>query len=166
MKSKRARTSVSSTRAARLFAVASAIGLAAAAGAVEPPLLADDLGLTADQKAKTFEILQARRPILREAMKASTASRRVLIRATQADPPDEAAVRAAARTSAAAEEELAVQRARLTGALRAILTPAQKRRLARAQEDVLAALDSRAQREGALLDAWIQDNGPAAEAKK
>jgi len=165
MKSKHSRGSVPSAGTVRRLAVTVALGLAVAAGAADPPPV-DDLGLTADQKARTLEILQARRPILREAIKASTAARRDLVRATQTDPPDEAAVRAAARKSAAAEEELAVQRARLTGALREILTPAQKRRLARAQEDVLTALDSRAQREGALLDAWIQDYGPAAEAKK
>jgi Spy/CpxP family protein refolding chaperone len=126
----------------------------------------DDLGLTAEQKAKTLEILQARRPVLREAIRTSSTARRDLVRATQADPPDEAAVRAAARRSALAEEELALQRARLTGALREILSPAQKKRLARAQEAALATLDSRARREGALLDAWIQDYGPAAEEKK
>lgn len=136
--------------------------LAGAAGeprAADPAVPADDLGLTAEQKETSAAILRERQPALTAALKASSAARREVLRRVYADPPDEAAVREAARTSAAAEEELAVQRARLTDALRSILTPAQKRKLARAQAEVLAAMEERSKREGSLLDAWIRDHG-------
>ncbi len=134
-------------------------GAADAAFAAGPAAPADDLGLTAEQKTKSAAIMRERQPALVSALKAAAAARREVFRRAYADPPDEPAIREAARASAAAEEDLAIQRARLTAALREILTPAQRRRLARAQEDVLAAMGERAQREGSLLDAWIDDHG-------
>lgn len=136
-------------------------GAVSASRAAEPVPPMDDLGLTAEQKEKSAAILRQRQPALVDALKAASAAKREVFRRTYADPPDEAAVREAARAGAAAEEELAVQRARLTEALRSILTPAQKRRLARAQEDVLAVMEERSKREGSLLDAWIRDHGEA-----
>ncbi len=142
------------------------LGLAAASRADGPPVATDDLGLTVEQKTKSAAIIQERKPALTAALKAAAAARREVLRRGYEDPPDEAVVRAASQKAARAEEELAVERMRLTAALRALLTPAQKRKLARAQEDVLSAMEIRSEREGALLDAWIQDHGMRAAEKK
>jgi Spy/CpxP family protein refolding chaperone len=133
-------------------------GAAAVSSEAEPAAPADDLGLTAEQKTRSAALMRERQPALVTALKAAAAARREVFRRAYADPPDEPAIREAARASAAAEEELAIQRARLTAALRELLTPAQRRRLARAQADVLAAMGERAQREGSLLEAWIEDH--------
>ena len=138
--------------------------LALAAKAAEPARKPadNDLGLTADQKARSAALMKERQPALRDALEAAAAARVEVFRRTHADPLDETALRAAARASAACEEEIAVLRARLTDALRAILTPAQRRKLARAQEDLLRVMQDRGKREGALLDAWIRDYGGSA----
>lgn len=138
-----------------------AAGAAAAGPATNRAVRAgpmDDFQLTPEQQARSAQIMKERRAGIRAALQASSAARRELFARTYASAYDEAAVREAARRSAACEETLALERARLMRDVRAILTPAQQAKLDGAREQMLQSFDARARREGTLLDAWIEEH--------
>ena len=118
----------------------------------------DDFQLTPEQQGQSARIMKERRPGIRAALQASSAARRELFARMYASAYDETGVRDAARRSAACEETLALERARLMRDIRAIMTPAQQAKLDRAREQMLQSLDARARREGTLLDAWIEEH--------
>ncbi|HEX9022276.1 MAG TPA: Spy/CpxP family protein refolding chaperone [Geobacteraceae bacterium] len=87
--------------------------------------MAAELGLSEQQKAQVKEIFRKGMAGSEPIMTRLITERRNLRALVQADKIDEAAIRAQAAKLADIEGDLAIQRARMAGQIRAILTPAQ-----------------------------------------
>jgi len=90
--------------------------------------LTRQLGLSDDQQAKVLLILASEREKSVPLMQKLREQRKQLQAAINAEPLDEAAVRATAARQSQTEIELAVSRARVRSRINALLTPEQKAR--------------------------------------
>ncbi len=93
------------------------------------------LGLSDDQKAQIRSIFEKHRPELLPLRKEFAAEKRVLRDMIQAEPADEAAIRAQVAKLAATGADLAVRRARISREVRAVLTPEQLGKLKALREE-------------------------------
>ncbi|MBP7275324.1 MAG: hypothetical protein KBA51_03890 [Kiritimatiellae bacterium] len=128
-----------------------------------PPPASEEMSmppLTEAQRVETARALEPYRERIRTAAAASARARRILFETIHTAPMDEAAVREAARRSAACEEELSVVRALVAQELRKILTPEQRRMMERMVKRVAESLERRAAVRGTLVDAYVEENQP------
>ncbi|MYM83611.1 periplasmic heavy metal sensor [Duganella sp. FT50W] len=98
-----------------------------------PPPFLGGVELTAAQQDQVFAILHAEAPYLREQGKLAANAREALRALAGADQYDDAKAAALAQDMAAAEANLALQRARTQQKLRAVLTPEQRKQQAEEQ---------------------------------
>jgi protein CpxP len=87
--------------------------------------IAERLGLSVAQKAQVKEIFEKNRPQSEPLRKELFSAKRELRGLAMAEKTDEAAIRAQATKLAGIEADMAIQRARVSGQIRAILTPEQ-----------------------------------------
>ena len=95
----------------------------------------EQLNLTADQSQQIASIVKTNREAMKAAAKQWQETREALNRQIQAGPFDEQSVRAACKKAAAAGEEAAVQRAKINGQIRAVLTSDQQAALDKIRAD-------------------------------
>lgn len=107
-----------------LLALAAATAVSGAARAEEPDTFGP-LDLTDDQRVAVEQAFAAHRETVEGRRDALRDARRSLGAAMESDTFDEGAIRAASAAVAAIEADLAVERARLRGELRTILTAEQ-----------------------------------------
>lgn len=95
----------------------------------------DQLNLTDDQSQKIEAIVKLNQESMKAAASQWMEAREALDRQTQTGPFDEQSVRAACKKAAAAGEEAAVLRAKVTGQIRAVLTSDQQAALDKIRAD-------------------------------
>ena len=95
----------------------------------------DQLNLTADQSQQIASIMKLNRESMKSAATQWNESREALNRQVQVGPFDEQSVRAACKKAAAAGEEFSVQRAKISGQIRAVLTSDQQAALDKIRAD-------------------------------
>jgi len=88
--------------------------------------IAEKLGLSAEQKVKVKEIFEKNRQEAQPLRKELMTAKRDLRGLSMAEKTDEAAIRAQAAKLAGIEADMAIHRARVSGEIRAILTPEQQ----------------------------------------
>lgn len=120
--------------------------------------MADELGLSADQKRKVAQILKDSKAESESMHAAMRAARERLGQVMETSPGDEAAVRAAAREMAKAGEELAVHAGKVKAAVDAVLTPGQRATLAEKKGQFKDRFKGRSEGRGKALDKWIEEN--------
>jgi len=87
--------------------------------------IAEKLGLSVAQKAQVKDIFEKNRPQSEPLRKELITAKHELRGLAMAEKTDEVAIRAQATKLAGIEAEMAIQRARVSGQIRAILTPEQ-----------------------------------------
>ncbi len=87
--------------------------------------IAERLGLSVAQKAQVKDIFEKNRPQSEPLRKELITAKRELRGLAMAEKTDEVAIRAQATKLAGIEADMAIQRARVSGQIRAILTPEQ-----------------------------------------
>jgi protein CpxP len=87
--------------------------------------IAERLGLSAEQKVKVKEIFEKKRQEAQPLRKELMTAKRDLRGLSMAEKTDEAAIRAQAAKLAGIEADMAINRARVNGQIRAILNPEQ-----------------------------------------
>jgi protein CpxP len=88
--------------------------------------IGERLGLSAEQKGKVKEIFEKNRQEAQPLRKELMTAKRDLRGLSMAEKTDEAAIRAQAAKLAGIEADMAIHRARVSGEIRAILTPEQQ----------------------------------------
>jgi len=116
------------------------------------------LKVTDGQKTQIADLLVTRKDTLRKAIAGAVEARCALEAAVRAETFDETAVRAAARAASAAQEELAVERARLIAGLHPVFDAGQKAAIGEAMKTVGARLKARLNGAGASLHAWVDEH--------
>lgn len=112
----------------------------------------DKLNLTADQSQQIASIVKLSREDMKAAMTQWTEAREALDRQTQTGPFDEQSVRAACKKAAAAGEETAVLRAKITGQIRAVLTSDQQATLDKIRAEARSKMQKRFAKERGATD--------------
>lgn len=143
-----------------LSVVALCIGIHSQAAELPEPVpglagLIEELNVSEAQKTQIAGILKAERTALQANVDAVLKARAELRAAIQADAFDEAAIRRASQAVAAAEEELAVQRGRLSQAVRAELTAEQRQTLNTRRDEFRGRLTARLGAVRRLVSGWI-----------
>jgi len=111
----------------------------------------EQLNLTADQSQQIASIVKLNRKSMKAAMTQWTEAREALNRQTQTGPFDEQSVRAVCKKAAAAGEETAVLRAKITGQIRAVLTSDQQAALDKIRAEAQSKMRKRfAKERGAM----------------
>lgn len=113
------------------------------------------LKITDDQKTKIADLVAGRKDTLREAIAQSVEARRQLEAAVRAESFDETAVRSAARAAATAQEELAVERARMVADLHPIFDAEQKAAIGDAMKSMGGRVMARLQGAGSAVSEWV-----------
>lgn len=140
--------------AVKLFATAAAVAATVSFSSIQasafmgdegmPPAgrqfkkMATELGLSVQQQDEIKSIIAKNRPLAEPLMKQLHSEHRALRNLVQADTVDEAAIRAQIAKAGALQGDLAVQRAKLSKEIRAILTPEQIQKF----KDIQAKRDS------------------------
>jgi len=112
----------------------------------------EQLNLTADQSQQIASILKLSREDMKAAMTQWTEAREALNRQTQTGPFDEQSVRAVCKKAAAAGEETAVLRAKITGQIRAVLTSDQQAALDKMRAEARSKMHKRFAKERGATD--------------
>jgi Spy/CpxP family protein refolding chaperone len=117
------------------------------------------LELSTMQKEELAALFAEAQPAIEPRVEALLAARRALFDAVHAEPIDEVAIRDAAGRLAAAEGELAVERARVVERARALLTDAQRVLLVAAREqgvsELAASVEQLRRRLRVAVPRWI-----------
>jgi Spy/CpxP family protein refolding chaperone len=100
-----------------------------------------DLGVTEEQREEIRGIIEQQKGVMGPAVRAIIDSRRALGEAVIADPPDEAAIRAAAEQLGNAVAEAAVELSYVVPQVREVLTDDQIETLRSFREDRQASVD-------------------------
>jgi protein CpxP len=120
--------------------------------------MADEIGMTPDQKRFVAQTLKDAKPqfqALREAMKAARENMAAVMDKT---PGDEAQVRQAVKAVAKAGEELAVQAGKVKARIDSALTPEQRAKLSEKRAEFKNRMKERFEKGRGELDAWIEQN--------
>jgi len=128
--------------------------------APESPLLREleKLNLSQAQKHAVAGVLKATSVEGRKLADEANAAQRALLTAIMKEPGNETGIRAAHKAAAAAGEQAALHRAKVTAQVRALLTPEQIKRFESDFSAWTAKMEQRAQKSRAALDAWIAQN--------
>lgn len=117
-----------------------------------------ELDATAEQKQKIATVLKANRGEMRAAMEHAREAREGMFVVIQSDTFNESEVRAAYKKVAAAEEDLAVLRAKSFSAVRSILTAEQHEKLAGMWRDGRQKFQRGFKKGRRAFDQWIDEN--------
>jgi Spy/CpxP family protein refolding chaperone len=114
--------------------------------------IANKLNLTSDQRTQIMSVIAGEKDTLAPLLTALHDARKNLRTAIRASDANEASVRTASATVAAAEADLAVERMKLYGKIAPILTDAQRQQLTDMEEHVDEFVDNVIARIGSGLD--------------
>lgn len=120
--------------------------------------MADEIGMTPDQKRFAAQTLKDAKPqfqALREAMKAARENMAAVMDKT---PGDEAQVRKAVKDVAKAGEDLAVQAGKVKARIDSALTPEQRAKLSEKRAEFKNRMKERFEKGKGEIDAWIEQN--------
>ena len=112
-------------------------------------------GLKDNQKTQIANILKDERPQVRPLVDNALRAQRQLFETIHKENFDEAAVRQAAKNAASAEEELAVERAKIVSEVKTVFTPEQKEMLQGAKEKLSARIDEKIAKLREVIDSWV-----------
>ena len=110
------------------------------------------LNLTADQSQQIASIEKQNKEPMQAAMTKAQETREALNRQIQAGPFDEQSVRDACKKAAAAGEEAAVLRAKISGLIRAVLTSDQQAALDKMRADAQSTMHKQGAKERGTKD--------------
>ncbi|MBF0488289.1 MAG: periplasmic heavy metal sensor [Nitrospirae bacterium] len=140
-----------------------AYGFAAggAADDIEAPFLKFMLGLklSDSQKQQIAAILKSYRQTMGSSVATVAEAKKNLCDAIHSTAYDESKVRQAAKTAAAAEEELAVLRAQVAAQVQGVLSAEQLAAATQFRTDMYARVKSKMQSIHSIVDLWISNNG-------
>jgi protein CpxP len=105
--------------------------------------IAEKLGLSAEQKGKVKEVFEKNRQEAQPLRKELMTAKRDLRGLSMAEKTDEAAIRAQAAKLAGIEADMAIHRARVSGEIRAILTPEQQEKFRALHKEQCLNFDER-----------------------
>ena len=112
----------------------------------------EQLNLTADQSQQIASIVKNSKKSMKATATQRKQTREALKRQIQVGPFDEQSVRAACKKAAAASEEAAVQRAKVAGQIRAVLTSDQQAALDKIRADARNTMHKRFAKERGTTD--------------
>jgi len=112
----------------------------------------DQLNLTADQSQQIASIVKNSKKSMKATATQRKQTREALKRQIQVGPFDEQSVRAACKKAAAASEEAAVQRAKVAGQIRAVLTSDQQAALDKIRAEAQSKMRKRFAKERGKMD--------------
>ena len=112
----------------------------------------EQLNLTADQSQQIESIMKLSKESMQAAATQAKDAREALNHQTQVGPFDEQSVRAACKKAAAAEEEVDVLRAKVTGQVRAVLTSDQQAAFDKMRADMQNSMHKRFAKERGATD--------------
>jgi protein CpxP len=105
--------------------------------------IGERLGLSAEQKGKVKEIFEKNRQEAQPLRKELMTAKRDLRGLSMAEKTDEAAIRAQAAKLAGIEADMAIHRAKMSGQIRAILTPEQQEKFRTLHREQCLKFDER-----------------------
>ncbi|MFN8388726.1 MAG: Spy/CpxP family protein refolding chaperone [Bdellovibrionota bacterium] len=116
------------------------------------------LDLKSEQKSRIATVMKENRPEIRPEVDTLIEAHKQLFNAIHQDTFDEKLVRDSAKAVAAAEEQLAVSRAKAVSQIRAVLSEDQKQQLSGLKNEIEGRIEHRIEKLRTLLDDWIDAN--------
>lgn len=116
------------------------------------------LNLSETQKRQIASILKSNHDALKNGIAQVVQKRGALLDAIHSDAYNEAAVRQAAQSVAATQEELAVLRARVLSEVKSVLTAEQLAVVKELKTEIAAKAKGKLQQIGSLIELWINNH--------